>query len=226
MATSVVGRDAELASILDFVTHMSREAAALVLEGEAGMGKTTLWRAALERAEESGVRVLQAQPVESETTLSFAGLGDLLDPVLDLIDGTLPTVQERALMRALALGADDEADLDPRTLRVAVMNVIRRVSEEQPVQLDRRSDAFDRTVVVNESPYITSERSVPSGTDVSTYLDANERTPVLSNPTVAPTSSGDGIDWPQIGIGFGVGILLAVLLGLSLKATRPRTLAH
>jgi len=97
---------------------------------------------------------------------------------------------------------------------------------EQPVQLDRRSDAFDRTVVVNESPYITSERSVPSGTDVSTYLDANERTPVLSNPTVTPTSSGDGVEWPQIGIGFGVGILLAALLGLSFKATRPRTLAH
>ena len=99
---------------------------------------------------------------------------------------------------------------------------------QQPLQLDRRSDAFDRTVVVGESPYIASEHSVPSGTDVSTYLDANERTttPVFSNPTVTPTSSGDGVEWPQIGIGFGIGILLAIVLGLSLKATRPRTLAH
>jgi hypothetical protein len=97
---------------------------------------------------------------------------------------------------------------------------------QQPVHLDRRSDAFDRTVVVEQSPYIASERLEPSRPDVSTYLDANERTPVLSNPTVTPTSSGGGVEWPQVGIGFGIGMLLAIVLGLSLKATRPRTLAH
>ena len=133
MAASVVGRDAELASILDFVAHMSREAAALVLEGDAGMGKTTLWRVTIEQAEGSGVLVLQAQPVESEMTLSFAGLGDLLDPVLARVSGSLPAIQERALNRALALGDEDESGLDPRTLRVAVMNLIRGLAEERPV---------------------------------------------------------------------------------------------
>ena len=44
MASVVVGRDAELASIGDFVAGISDEASALVLEGEAGMGKTTLFR--------------------------------------------------------------------------------------------------------------------------------------------------------------------------------------
>src|SRR4026208_1541614 len=133
MATSVVGRDAELASILDFVAHMSREAAALVLEGDAGMGKTTLWRAAVDHAQGCGVLVLEAQPVESETTLSFAGLGDLLDPVLDRVLGELPPVQRSALTRALALGDDDEPDLDPRALRVAVMGAIRALAEDRPV---------------------------------------------------------------------------------------------
>jgi DNA-binding CsgD family transcriptional regulator len=133
--TEVVGRDAALASIQDFVAHIARAAAGLVLEGEAGMGKTTLWRAAIEHADQRGVLVLEAQPVESETTLSFAGLGDLFDPVLDRVLGTLRPVQERALTRALALGDDDQPDLDPRTLRVAVMNAIRALADDRPVLL-------------------------------------------------------------------------------------------
>jgi hypothetical protein len=97
---------------------------------------------------------------------------------------------------------------------------------QQPVVLDRRTDAFDRAVVVEQSPYIASERSAPARPDVSTYLDANERGTVPSTPSVTPSSTGDGIEWPQVGIGFGVGMVLAIVLGLSLKATRPRTLAH
>ena len=98
------------------------------------MGKTTLWRAAVERcASESGLLVLQAQPVESETTLSYTGIGDLLDPVLDEALEPLPAVQQRALSRALALGEDDGPALDPRALRVALMNALRRLADDRPV---------------------------------------------------------------------------------------------
>jgi hypothetical protein len=97
---------------------------------------------------------------------------------------------------------------------------------QQPVVLDRRTDAFDRNPVVAQSAYVTSEHSVPARPDVSTYLDANERGTVPSSPSVTPSSTDDGIEWPQIGIGFGIGMVLAIVLGLSLKATRPRTLAH
>ena len=79
---------------------------------------------------------------------------------------------------------------------------------QQPVVLDRRTDAFDRAVVVEQSPYIASERSAPARPDVSTYLDANERGAVLSTPSVTPSSTGGGIEWPQVGIGFGVGMAL------------------
>jgi DNA-binding CsgD family transcriptional regulator len=131
--TEVVGRDAELRSLRDFVERVAGGAVALVLEGEAGMGKTTLWRAAVEHAEDLGLTVLQAQPVESETTLSFAGIGDLLDPVLDVALAPLPAVQQRALSRALALDDDEGPALDPRTLRVALMNALRSLAETQPV---------------------------------------------------------------------------------------------
>src|SRR5690242_8662968 len=57
--------------------------AGLIIEGEAGIGKTTLWRQALAAAEAMSYRVLGCRPAESETKLSFAALGDLMEPVAD-----------------------------------------------------------------------------------------------------------------------------------------------
>ena len=133
MIEAIAGRDAELASLREFVDAISGGSVALVLEGEAGMGKTTLWRAAVEDAAESGLLVLQAQPVESETTLSYTGIGDLLDPVRDEAIEPLPAVQQQALSRALALGEDDDATLDPRALHVALTNVLCRLADDRPV---------------------------------------------------------------------------------------------
>jgi DNA-binding CsgD family transcriptional regulator len=131
--TAIVGRDAELASIRDFVARVLAGPLGLVFEGDAGMGKTTLWRAAVDHAQSEGLLVLQAQPVESETTLSFTGIGDILDPVLDDVLAALPAPQRAALTRALALGDDGGPELEPRTLRVAVLNALRLVAEQHPV---------------------------------------------------------------------------------------------
>jgi DNA-binding CsgD family transcriptional regulator len=133
MVEVIVGRDAELASLRDFVERVSGGAVAFVLEGEAGMGKTTLWRAAVDHADELGLIVLQTQPAESETTLSFSGVGDLLDPVLEIALDRLPVVQRNALSRALALGDEEGPAVEPRALRVALMNVLRRLAEDRPV---------------------------------------------------------------------------------------------
>jgi DNA-binding CsgD family transcriptional regulator len=133
MVEGIAGRDAELASLRDFVGSVSGGAVALVLEGEAGMGKTTLWRAAVEHAEEAGLTVLQAEPVESETALSFAGVGDLLDPVLEVALEQLPAVQRRALSGALAIGDEEGPAVEPRALRVALLSVLRRLADERPV---------------------------------------------------------------------------------------------
>jgi DNA-binding CsgD family transcriptional regulator len=121
----VVGRDAELASIRDFVAGIGGGASALVLEGEAGMGKTTLWRAGVEAAEAAGARVLQAEPAESETALSFSGLGDLLDPVLDEALAPLPAAQRSALARALLLEEVEGPPPDSHAAGVALLNAFR-----------------------------------------------------------------------------------------------------
>jgi DNA-binding CsgD family transcriptional regulator len=133
MAGSIVGRDAELASLRAFVASVSGGAAALVLEGEAGVGKTTLWSEAVALAEADGLVVLQACPSESETTFSFSGLGDVLHPVLDDALAALPAAQQRALSRALVL--DDEEGLapDPHAIGVAVLNALRGLAQARPV---------------------------------------------------------------------------------------------
>jgi DNA-binding CsgD family transcriptional regulator len=129
----VVGRDAELASLRDFVSSIPAGAVALALEGDSGVGKTTLWEAGLLEAEDRKFRVLTVRPAESETTLSFSGIGDLLDPVLDEALAPLSAAQRRALSRALVLGDDDGPPPDPHAIGVAVLNALRALADMLPV---------------------------------------------------------------------------------------------
>jgi DNA-binding NarL/FixJ family response regulator len=121
----IAGRDAELASVRDFVASVSDGAAALVLQGEAGVGKTTVWAAGADEAEERGALVLRARPAEGETALSFSGLGDLFDPVLDEVLGGLPELQRRALSHALVLEPDEGPAADSHAIGVAVLRGLR-----------------------------------------------------------------------------------------------------
>lgn len=133
MPAVVVGRDEELTALRDFVAGISDGAAALVLEGEAGMGKTTLWRAGVEAAETAGLCVLQAEPAESETALSFSGLGDLLDPVLDEALAPLAAAQRSALARALVLEDVEGPAPDAHAAGVALLNALRGLARTHDV---------------------------------------------------------------------------------------------
>ena len=134
MLADVFGRSAELTIIHRLVEHFSDGPAAVVLQGPAGVGKTTLWRAGVDAAEGRG-RVLRARPAESETALSFSGVGDLLDPVLDQALAPLASGHRRALSRALALDDEDGPAPDPRAVGVALLNGLRALAEEGPLVL-------------------------------------------------------------------------------------------
>jgi DNA-binding CsgD family transcriptional regulator len=133
MSPGVVGREPELASLRDFASRIPAGAVALVLEGDAGVGKTTLWEAGLADATPDGYRVLSARPAESETSLSFSGIGDLLDPVLDQALASLSTAQNRALSRALVLADDDGRPPDPHAIGVALLTALRALAVEAPL---------------------------------------------------------------------------------------------
>src|SRR5919201_2672917 len=130
-----LGRDAELARLRAFLERRPEDgAAALLLEGEPGIGKTALWQAATEAAHERGFRVLQARPSEAERTLSFAGLADLLGDAHELIE-QLPPVQRRPLAVALLLKEADGPAPDRRAIGVALLTTLRTLAEECPLFL-------------------------------------------------------------------------------------------
>jgi hypothetical protein len=76
----VVGREEELARVHELFEAGS-QVRALVLAGDPGIGKTTLWEAGIDAAREQGLRVLSARPSGAEAQLSFSTLIDLCDGI-------------------------------------------------------------------------------------------------------------------------------------------------
>ena len=77
-----------MAAVSAFANASAANGSALVLEGAAGAGKTTLWLAGIELARSRGLRVLEARPVEADVLLSFAALGVVrLDVLVEVLDG-------------------------------------------------------------------------------------------------------------------------------------------
>lgn len=129
----VHGRAAELGRLGRFLDEVASLPAGLLLEGEAGIGKTTLWSAGIGQARHRGWHVLTCRPVESEATLSFSALGDLLEPVPAAVLSTLPAPQRRALDVALLRAEPGPEPPDQRTVAVAFLGVLRALAVTAPV---------------------------------------------------------------------------------------------
>jgi DNA-binding CsgD family transcriptional regulator len=124
----IVGRESELEAVLGFVDRAAAGPAALVLRGEPGVGKTVLWRTALEHARETGLTVLATRPTEAEASLSFIALHDLFEPVLDTVTAGLPPPQRRAIEIALRRADPDEGGADEAAVALGILNSIRQLA--------------------------------------------------------------------------------------------------
>lgn len=129
ISEEIVGRTEELGSIEEFLSGASP--AALVLEGEPGIGKTTVWTAGAALAAARGVRVLQTRPTEAETSLPFTGLGDLLADVPAALRQSLPPPQRHALAVALLEADAGPRPPDARTIGVALLGVLVALAAER-----------------------------------------------------------------------------------------------
>jgi DNA-binding CsgD family transcriptional regulator len=127
-----VGRDQDLRRLDLFLDEAAHGDASIALVGEAGIGKTTLWRAGVELARARGIRVLEARPTPAERALSFAALGDLLARAHDEIGG-LPAPQRRALRVALLIEEPKGAPPDDRAVATAVSSLLASLADENPV---------------------------------------------------------------------------------------------
>jgi len=131
----IVGREEELAALHAFVGEAPAGPRALVLQGEAGIGKSTLWLAGVEHARERGWRVLSSRPAEAELALAHVGLGDLFEGVLDDVLPALSTPRRHALEVALLRQEPSGARVDRRALAVALRAALETLSDREPVLL-------------------------------------------------------------------------------------------
>jgi len=128
----IVGRQQELESLAVFADEAKARPSALVLEGDAGMGKSTLWLAGVERGR-AHFRVLSSRPAEAERNLAYIGLGDLLGASLDELLPALAPPRRRVLEVALILQETAGDRVDIRTLGMAVLDSLQLLAESGPV---------------------------------------------------------------------------------------------
>src|SRR6185312_9149488 len=173
----IIGRDAELVRLRALVDPVPQASQVLVVTGEAGMGKTVLLADATDRARLAGMRVLSVTGRESESKLAFAGLHQLLRPVLSSAAG-LPGRQEQALLGALGLAADPVAS-DPLLTGLAVLTLLSDLSERSPL------------LVVADDCHWLDRSSLDALAFVSSRLDAERVVLLLGARGQAPPSGFD-----------------------------------
>jgi DNA-binding CsgD family transcriptional regulator len=131
-ALLLVARDEEMRLVHE-VASFEGAAAAVVIEGEAGIGKTALWRAGLDVARASGAEVLAAAAAESEARFAYAPLADLLRGTPPSVREALPPQQRNALERALLLGGEHDGDIELHAVSAAFLNLLVLLADCTPL---------------------------------------------------------------------------------------------
>src|SRR5438105_27651 len=127
-ARRLLGRRSECAALDELVASVrTGPSRALLLHGEAGVGKSALLEYLVQQA--SGCGIAQATGVESEMELAYAGLQQLCAPCLDRLE-RLPGPQRDALGRAFGLRDGDAPDRF--LVGLAVLSLLSEVAEERP----------------------------------------------------------------------------------------------
>jgi DNA-binding CsgD family transcriptional regulator/tetratricopeptide (TPR) repeat protein len=138
-----VGRDAEIARISAFLSAASGAPAALVITGDAGIGKTVVWRHVLQAAGRSA-RVLSCQPAPAERPLAFSALNDLFGDVAAEVLAALPEPRRHAVETALLRGPPQavpsaspslagRAVPEPHVLARGILDALRILSDSAPL---------------------------------------------------------------------------------------------
>jgi DNA-binding CsgD family transcriptional regulator len=127
---AIVGRGAEIDALHSFLDRAGRSGEALVLVGDAGVGKTALLDVAVHPAGSLGFNVVRATGAEFEAHISFAALHQALLPLLDGIEELRPLYRD-ALSVALVL--DEGRAPDPLVVSGATLELVRRAGRKRPL---------------------------------------------------------------------------------------------
>ena len=131
--SAIVGRDTELGRIGRWLDN--GRPGLLEIEGEPGIGKTTLWEAGTCAARARGALVLSCRPVEVEVAVSYGALASLLEPALEIVGDTVPAPRLRALEGALRLRDVSRSRLDETAVALGALSLLRSAADRRPVVL-------------------------------------------------------------------------------------------
>lgn len=130
----VVGQPTHQRAVAAFLESTEAGPSALLIEGDAGIGKTTLWSAAGDQARRRGFHVLSTRATATESVLAYTALTDLLDDVDPEVWAALPGPQ-RVAVDQLLLRAHTDAVTDQRAVSAAFLSVVERIADQRPVLL-------------------------------------------------------------------------------------------
>ncbi|HZN84348.1 MAG TPA: AAA family ATPase [Mycobacterium sp.] len=128
----VSGPSLDDAAVGDLLTAAKTRPSALLIQGEAGIGKTTFWQFAVDRARERGFRVLTARASQAETVHAYATVGDLVADVEPTLMARIPDLQHRALDRVLMRASGEGPEANQQMVAAAFMSVIEALSANAP----------------------------------------------------------------------------------------------
>jgi AAA ATPase domain len=131
-APALIGRDREVQALTELIGKATKAGQALVVIGDPGMGKSALLGAAQDAARAAGFRVLTTTGVESEAQLPFAGLHQILRPVLRSASQLRPA-HHTALQAAFGLAEGPRPELFQ--IALAAVNLLAAVAAKQPVAI-------------------------------------------------------------------------------------------
>ena len=105
----------------------------LLMQGDAGVGKTTLWLAALEQARARGWRVLSARASEAESVMAYGTVADIVGDVPAEALAALPDVQRIAMDRVLLRDVAGRPPTDQHVVAAAVLSVVETLAKHTQV---------------------------------------------------------------------------------------------
>jgi predicted ATPase len=130
-AWDLYGRDSELALLSGLLDRATTGiGGARIVRGDAGIGKSALLEAVVERAGEGSMTVHSTRGVQSEASLPFAGLHQVLAPLLPRLD-ELGVVQQRTLLAAF--GLVEAACADPFRIALVALELLTNAASDGPL---------------------------------------------------------------------------------------------
>jgi DNA-binding NarL/FixJ family response regulator len=120
-------------AVEEFLAAARRQPAGLLIEGEAGIGKSTLWSSVTDQAARSGFLVMTARTGQAESGLAHAAVADLFSAVDPALLATLPAMQRLAADRVLLRDDTVGRPTDERVTAAALLTAVHAMSAQTPV---------------------------------------------------------------------------------------------